>query len=192
MQPANRARRRGRTGRNGLGGESADRFAAEALPHLEQLYPAALRLAGDPAGAQELVTETYARAYATLGHRGREGITDWLYRNMASAAEETGLARGGDLDSEVPERHRVAPRPGALPGGGVPRGDVPRGDVPGGDVKAALQRVPVRRRLAIYLADVEGFSAAKIARILQVPASMVRFRLRRGRRQLRAALEARA
>ena len=177
MQPANRTRRRGRTGWHRRGGESADRFAAEALPHLEQLYPAAFRLAGDAAGAQELVTETYARAYATLGHRGREGITAWLYRNMASAAEETGLASSGDLDGEVPERHTVS--------AGL-------GDVPGGEVKAALQRVPVRRRLAIYLADVEGFSAPKIGRILQVPASKVRFRLRRGRRQLRAALEARA
>lgn len=176
MQPANRTGRPSSTGRSG-GGESADRFAAEALPHLEQLYPAALRMAGDPAAAQELVMETYARAYTTLGYRGSEGITVWLYRNMARAARETGLARNGDLNGAVPGRNIAASR---------------LGNIPGVDVKAALQRVPARRRLAIYLADVEGFSAARIARTLQVPASMVRLRLGRGRRQLRAALEARA
>ena len=178
MGPANCAERGGRhAGRHSHADGSADRFAAEALPHLEQLYPAALRMAGGEPGAQELVMETYARAYASLGQRGDASITAWLYRNMADAAEENGLTGRGDPGREVPERHEPAPGPSR---------------VPGGDVKDALQQVPARSRFAIYLADVEGFSPARIARILQLPVSKVTSRLHRGRRQLRAALEARA
>jgi RNA polymerase sigma-70 factor (ECF subfamily) len=191
MRPANCAERGGRhAGRHSHADGSADRFAAEALPHLEQLYPAALRMAGEEPGAQELVMETYARAYASLGQRGDASITAWLYRNMADAAEENGLTGRGDPGREVPERHEPAPGPEDLPG--RPRPAPGPGRVPGGEVKDALQQVPARSRFAIYLADVEGFSPARIARILQLPVSKVTSRLHRGRRQLRAALEARA
>jgi RNA polymerase sigma-70 factor (ECF subfamily) len=187
MQPANCGERGGRSARRyGDVGASAERFAAEALPHLGQLYPAALRMAGREPEAQELVLETYARAYAALGRRGDASITAWLYRNMARAAEESGLAQPcdpgevrdhgsevRDAGGEVPERREPPPC---------------LDDAPGGDVIRAMHRVPARSRFAIYLADVEGFSASKIARILQLPASMVTARLRRGRRQLRAGL----
>jgi RNA polymerase sigma-70 factor (ECF subfamily) len=64
--------------------------------------------------------------------------------------------------------------------------------VPAAAVRDALEHVPARSRLAIYLADVEGFSIPKIARILRLPAAMVASRMRRGRRQLRASLQDRA
>jgi len=159
-------------------------------------------MAGEQPGAQELVMETYARAYASLGQRGDASITAWLYRNMADAVEENGLTRRGDPGREVPERHEQPPGSDGVPGRrqlpgpeNVPERHEPPpdlGDVPDGDVKEALQQVPARSRFAIYLADVEGFSPAKIARILQVPTSKVIFRLHRGRRRLRAVLEARA
>jgi len=133
-------------------------------------------MAGTPSGAEGLVLDTYARAYASLGQRGNSGITAWLYRNMAGAAEESGLT-GGDADGEVPERHGPPPRPD---------------EVPGDDVKEALERVPARSRFAIYLADVEGFSSSAVARIMRLPVSKVISRRYRGHRQLRAALQARA
>lgn len=170
----------GSAGRHGHAAGSAERFAAEALPHLGQLYPAALRLAGVPSDAEHLVIETYARAYRSLGQRGNASITAWLYRNMAGAAEERGLTGGtgdGYPGSAVPERHEPP---------------VSLDDVPGSDVVEALEQVPAQSRLAIYLADVEGFSSSAIARIMQLPASRVISRLHQGRRQLRAALEARA
>lgn len=178
MQPANCAGRgRRHAGRHGDAAGSAERFAAEALPRLGQLYPAALRMAGVPSDAQDLVIETYARAYASLGQRGDASITAWLYRNMADAAEERGLTGGTGPGAEAPERH------------GPP---VCLDDVPGSDVAEALEQVPARSRFAIYLADVEGFSSSAIARIMQLPVSKVVSRLHQGRRQLRAALEAQA
>lgn len=195
MQLANCAERRGRRPRRcGHGGGDAERFAAEALPQLWRLYPAALRLAGTQRDAEELVAETYARAYASLSERGDAGITTWLYRNMASAAEEGAwpdyrLGQDGDAGTGT----GTGPGTGDGAGARNPRGTPQRLDgVPGGTVKEALHEVPARSRFAIYLADVEGYSAPAIARILQLPSGSVTSRLRRGRRKLRAALEARA
>ncbi len=206
MQPAHCAERRSRRTRRHHRAGSAEGFAAEALPQLRRLYPAALRLAGDEPDAEELVAETYARAYASLGERGDASITTWLYRNMARAAEEGAAGEGAAGESAAgagaagegatggsSARDRALTQ--ASDPAGVPqrREQPPRLDeVPGGKVKDALQRVPARSRLAVYLADVEGFSAGTIGRILQMPASRVTSRLRRGHRQLRAALEARA
>jgi RNA polymerase sigma-70 factor, ECF subfamily len=155
------------------------------------MYPAALRMVGDEADAEELVAETYSRAYAARAERGGASITTWLYRNMARAAENgaprDGAAGDGAGGDGGPTRDFG---PWGVP---EPRGKPERLErVPGGTVKDALQRVPARSRFAVYLADVEGFSAATIARILQLPATRVNSRLRRGRRQLRAALLARA
>jgi RNA polymerase sigma-70 factor, ECF subfamily len=170
----------------------AERFAAEALPHLGDLYPAALRVAGDPADAQELVTEAYARAYASLGQRGDASTKAWLYRSMADvAAEENLQADGVQADGVQADAGPPPPVP-AAPGTGRPAGDADLGDVPAAAVRDALEHVPARSRLAIYLADVEGFSIPKIARILRLPAAMVASRMRRGRRQLRASLQDRA
>lgn len=168
------------------GGGSAEEFAAEALPQLRHLYPAAMVMAGREPAAQELVIEAYARAYASNGQRGDASIAAWLYRHLASAAEDGAGTAGpaaGERGTELPERPRTDPGDGQVP-------DLDQ--VPGDAVKEALQRVPARRRLAIYLAEVEGFSASGIARILQVPATRVKARKRRGRRQLRAALEGRS
>jgi RNA polymerase sigma-70 factor, ECF subfamily len=164
----------------------AERFAAEALPHLGDLYPAALRVARDRADAQALVTEAYARAYASLGQRGDASTKAWLYRSMADVAAEENLHAGVHAGAGPPPPVPAAPGVGSL------AGDADLGDVPASAVRDALEDVPARSRLAIYLADVEGFSIPKIARILRLPAATVLSRMHRGRRQLRASLQERA
>ena len=192
---ASAAPRAARPARPRPGEARAELFAAEALTHLGQMYPAALRVTGDPSDAEELVIQTYARAYQTLGERGDCSTTAWLYRNMADAAEETWLA-GRGVPESGPARGDAAAPAGQPRLDGVPAGQTPRldgkprlDDVPGAEVRKAMQRVPGWSRLALYLADVEGFSTARIARILRLPADRVTSRLRRGRRQLRAALQ---
>ena len=175
------------------GVRSDARFVEDALPYADQLYSAAIRMTRNPADAEDLVQETYARAYAGF-HRFRPGtnLRAWLYRILtntfissyrmkqreprqspAEAIEDWQLAHAG---SHSPEALRSAE-------------EAALDRLPDATVKAALDRLPTDFRLAVYLADVEGFSYKEIADIMRTPIGTVMSRLHRGRTLLRALLE---
>jgi len=156
-------------------------FAAQALPYLRQLHLTALRLTGNHADAEDLVQETYARAYAGF-HRFEPGtnLRAWLLRietNVYLSAYRARRRRPLEipLDSVELATARSAE-------------DVALDRLPDTVVWRALEDLPAQLRMAVYLADAEGFKYAEIAEIMSVPIGTVMSRLHRGRSRLRERL----
>ena len=168
-------------------------FEDQALVFMDQLYAAALRMTRNPADAGDLVQETYVKAYAAFGSFTQgTNLKAWLYRILTNtfinsySKNQRGPYQGTIDDLED---WQLGGAESLTQGRSTRSAEAEAIDhLPDSDVKAALQSIPEDFRLAVYLADVEGFSYQEIADIMKTPVGTVMSRLHRGRRLLRDLL----
>lgn len=172
--------------------DRAARFERDALVYLDQLYGAALRMTRNPSDAEDLVQDTYAKAFASF-HQFTPGtnLKAWLYRILTNSFINTYRKKqrqpqtsGGDQIEDWQlaraEQHSSS---------GLRSAEMDALDrMPDSAVTDAMNALSPDFRLAVYLADVEGFSYKEIADIMGTPIGTVMSRLNRGRNQLRLAL----
>jgi RNA polymerase sigma-70 factor (ECF subfamily) len=160
----------------------SERLANEALTHIDSLYGAAMRLTRNPADAEDLVQETYVKAFRFANQfKSGTNLKAWLHTilhntflNMRRHAKRDPV----DVDSEQVEQAPARPADGSTPEDLLMRGSL------GADLQAAVDALPENFRQAVLLRDVEEFSYKEIAEILNVAAGTVMSRISRGRRLL--------
>lgn len=172
--------------------ERRETFSRDALPHLDALYSAALRYTRNPPEAEDLVQETFAKAYEKF-HQFEPGtnLKAWLYRILGNTyinsyrrrqRRPTEVSADTQDDGDFTLYDRI---PGAAHGSAELEA---LSHLTDDEVKAALADLPDTFRMAVYLADVEGFRYAEIAEIMGSPVGTVMSRLHRGRARLQKAL----
>jgi RNA polymerase sigma-70 factor (ECF subfamily) len=167
------------------------RFERDALVFMDQLYAAALRYTKNPEDARDLVQDTYLKAFNSF-HQFEEGtnLRAWLYRVLTTTFINTYRKdqRRPQLASGELEDWQLAEAQSHTSDLGKSAEVEALENLPDSDIKRALQEIPEEFRIAVYLADVEGFSYKEIADIVEVPAGTVMSRLHRGRKLLREKL----
>ncbi|MGV8876836.1 MAG: sigma-70 family RNA polymerase sigma factor [Rhodoglobus sp.] len=178
---------------NPAAAETRRLFEEQALPFMDQLFGAAMRMTRNPSDAADLVQETFVKAFQAFGQfQQGTNLKAWLYRIQTNTfiniyrknqrspyqgtldeLEDWQLGGAESMTQSVSTRSAEAEAIDHLPDSAV---------------KDALQSIPEDFRLAVYFADVEGFSYQEIADIMKTPVGTVMSRLHRGRRMLRELL----
>lgn len=168
-------------------------FAEQAMPLMDQLYSAALRMTRNPSDAEDLVQETYMKAY-----RGFERFEDgtnlkaWMYRILTNSyinRYRQKQRRPDESDiADVEDMYLYRRLGGENSEIGSSAEDAFLSSVTDEVVKAAIEAIPENFRIAVLLADVEGFAYKEIAEILDVPIGTVMSRIHRGRKALEKQL----
>ncbi len=171
-----------------------EQFTAQATEHMPALYSAALRMTRSPADAEDLVQETYLKAYRAW-HSYQQGtnLKAWLYRILTNTfinSYRSKKRRPEQTELDEVEDLYLYRRLGGLEAAAASRSaeDEVMDLFTDTDVKAAIEALPDSFRMAVLLADVEGFSYKEIAEILDIPIGTVMSRLHRGRKALQKAL----
>lgn len=172
--------------------EKRDLFEEQALPFIDQLYAAAMRMTRNPSDAQDLVQETFVKAFAAFKQFEQgTNLKAWLYRILTNTFINTYRKKQrepyqGTIDELEDWQLGGAVSTTAMASRSAEAEAIDH--LPDSAVKDALQAIPEDFRLAVYFADVEGFSYQEIAEIMKTPIGTVMSRLHRGRRLLRDML----
>ena len=155
-----------------------DSFEAEALPHLRALNAAAWRLTGNAHDAEDLVQETFLRAYRSFDrYQPGTDIRAWLFTILYRARTDAIRRKARRLQTVSMTAEPTT-------------AEARRGAIDGDDIARALAGLPEVFRGALVLRDVEGFSYEEVASLLGIPAGTVMSRIHRGRALMRRALSA--
>jgi RNA polymerase sigma-70 factor (ECF subfamily) len=172
--------------------ERRKEFEAEALVHLDLLYNSAVQMTRNVADAQDLVQETFVKAYRFFDKFKRgTNCKAWLFKIMKNnyinafrkRAKEPAKVDFEDVEAVL----QAPPRPAIDTGDGRDIKDVFE-ELVEDDVKQALDQLPIEFKMAVILSDIEGFSYQEIAEIMESPIGTVRSRLSRARRFLQDKL----
>ena len=167
--------------------ERAARFEAEALGYIDSLYRTALRLTRNPADAEDLVQDTYLKAFRSADRFAPgTNLRAWLFTILHNTARNRARDRARDVvraDSEAVDRVAEV-WPASADGAGATPESLLLRDTLDPDLQLALDALPDAFRQAVWLRDVEEFSYAEIAEMLSIPVGTVMSRLSRGRRML--------
>jgi RNA polymerase sigma-70 factor, ECF subfamily len=167
-------------------------FESQALPYMDQLYAAALRMTRNPSDAQDLVQETFVKAFAAFKQFEQgTNLKAWLYRILTNTFINTYRKKQrepyqGTIDELQDWQLGGAESTTARSSRSAEAEAIDH--LPDSAVKDALQAIPEDFRMAVYFADVEGFAYQEIADIMKTPIGTVMSRLHRGRRMLRDLL----
>ena len=171
-----------------------ERFVEQAMPLMDSLYSGALRMTRNAADADDLVQETYLRAYRGFGgFQEGTNLKAWMFRILTNTFINSYRAkqrRPQESDLDDVEDLYLYRRIGGIEGAGLGRSaeDELMDTFTDADVKAAVEALSENFRLPVILADVEGFSYKEIAEILDIPIGTVMSRLHRGRKALQKSL----
>ncbi len=168
-------------------------FEEQAIPYMDQLYAAAMRLTRNPSDAADLVQETFIKAFQAFGQfQQGTNLKAWLYRIQTNTfinnyRKNQRNPYQGTIDDL--EDWQLGSAESVTQSTSTRSAEAEAIDhLPDSDVKEALQSIPEDFRMAVYFADVEGFSYQEIADIMKTPVGTVMSRLHRGRRMLRDLL----
>ena len=172
--------------------ELRERFEAEALPLLDQLYGSAMRLTRNPQDAQDLVQDTYVRAFSSF-HTFKPGtnLRAWMYRILKNTFINNyrkKQRRPQQTDGETVEDWQLYEAANHHAVGLLSAEEEALDFLPDDQVRQALEELPENYREAVILSDIDGFSYKEISQIMDSPMGTVMSRIHRGRALLREAL----